>query len=172
MRVEKVQIVKDIGMMLKESDFVFLITYKGLNVADFSELRGSLAEQNADCQVLKNRLIRKAAEEAGLEEFTKIELSGDTALITGQGDPGAIAKVIDDFGKKCEQVVPKSGFLDGSIISESDVKAIASLPSREVLLSQLLGVLQAPSRNLVNVLHIKTCEIVNVLNAYKNKKEE
>ena len=59
MRVEKVQLLEEIGTILKESDFVFLITYKGLNVENFAELRGNLAEHNADCHVLKNRLIKK-----------------------------------------------------------------------------------------------------------------
>lgn len=171
MRAEKIQLVNDIGTILKEADYVFLITYKGLNVADFAELRGTLAEANADCLVLKNRLIRKAAEQVGLDDFAKINLTGDTALISGKGDAGAIAKVISTFGDKRNAVSPKSGYLDGNVLSESDVKQIASLPSKEVLLSQLLGVLQAPSRNLVGVLHMKATEILNVLNAYKNSKE-
>jgi large subunit ribosomal protein L10 len=171
MRVEKVQLLEDIGAILTESDFVFLITYKGLTVADFAEFRNNLADTNANCHVLKNRLIKKAAEKAGLEEFSKLEFVGDTALISGKGDPGAVAKVISAFGKKCDAVAPKSGYLDGAILTEGDVKAIASLPSKEILLSQLLGVLEAPARNLVGVLNTKATEILNVLNAYKNKIE-
>lgn len=171
MRSEKIQMVNDIGTILKDSDYVFLITYKGLNVADFAELRGNLAEANAGCLVLKNRLIRKAAEQIGLDEFAKIDFTGDTAVVSGKGDAGAIAKVISTFGKKCEAVTPKSGFMDGVVLSESDVKELASLPPREVLLSLLLGVLEAPSRNLVGVMHVKATEILNVLNAYKNSKE-
>jgi len=171
MRSEKIQMVNDIGSILKDSDFVFLITYKGLTVADFAEFRGNLAEANADCLVLKNRLIRKAAEQVGLDEFAKMDLTGDTAVVSGKGDAGAIAKVISTFGKKCDAVAPKSGLLDGEILSESDVKEIASLPPREVLLAQLLGVLEAPSRNLVGVLNTKATEILNILNAYKNSKE-
>ena len=171
MRTEKIQLVNDISTILKESDYVFMITYKGLNVANFAELRGNLAEANANCHVLKNRLIRKAAEQAGMENLAKIELTGDTALISGKGDACAIAKVISTFGDKCEAVSPKSGYLEGTVLSKGDVKQIASLPPREVLLGQLLGVLQAPSRNLVSILHTKATEILNVLNAYKNSKE-
>lgn len=171
MRVEKIQLLDDISVILKESDFVFLITYKGLNVENFAELRGNLADQNANCLVLKNRLILKAAEKIGFDEFSKINLVGDTALISGKGDAGAIAKVIATFGKKCEAVSPKIGYLDGVVLSEDDVKQIAALPPREILLSQLLGVLEAPSRNLVGVLHTKATEILNILNAYKNTKE-
>ena len=171
MRIEKVQLLEEIEKLITESDFVFLISYKGLNVANFSELRGNLADAKASCYVLKNRLIKKAVEQAGFEEFAKIDFTGDTALVSGHGDPGIIAKVIANFAKKCEEVKPKSGYLDGVVLSADDVKEIASLPTREVLLSQLLGVLQAPSRNLVTVLHTKTSEILNVLNAYKNKQD-
>ena len=171
MRAEKVQLVNDIGAIMKESDFLFLITYKGLNVSEFSELRNRLAEQNADCCVLKNRLIRKAAEISGFDDIAKIELKGDTALVSGKGDPGVVAKVISTFGKEYESVAPKNGYLDGSVLSSDDVMAIAELPSREVLLSQLVGVVQAPARNFVSVLNTKATEIMNLLNAYKNKLE-
>jgi large subunit ribosomal protein L10 len=172
MRVEKTQLVSDIGETMKESDFLFLITYKGLDVARFSELRNLLAEQNADCCVLKNRLIRKAAELNGFDEIAKMELKGDTAMVSGKGDPGVVAKAIATFAKQAEEVAPKSGYLDGALLSASEVEMIADLPPREVLLSQLIGVIQAPARNLVTVLNAKASEIVNVLNAYKNKLEE
>jgi large subunit ribosomal protein L10 len=171
MRIEKIQLVNDIGTILKDSDYVFLISYKGLNVKDFAELRGNLADANADCHVLKNRLIRKAAEQVGLDDFAKVDLLGDTAVISGKGDAGTIAKVISTFGKKCDSVAPKSGYLDGAVLSGNDVRQIAALPPREVLLAQLLGVLEAPSRNLVGVMYTKATEILNVLNAYKNSKE-
>jgi len=171
MRTEKLQLVKDIGAILKESDFVFLISYKGLKVSQFSDLRNKLAKQNASCHVLKNRLIRKAAENEGLNEVAAMELSGDTAVVSGSGDISAVAKVISNFGKEFDVVSPKYGYMDGAVLSDGDVKAIADLPSREILLSQLLGVLQAPSRNLVGILHTKSTELLNLLNAYKNTKE-
>jgi len=171
MRIEKKQMVEDIGVVLKNADFLFLISYKGLDVAAFSDLREKLADKEAECRVLKNRLIRKAAEKEGMEEFSRLNFVGDTALVSGNGDPGEVAKVIDAFGKGADIVSPKGGLLDGSTLSPADVKAIASLPSREVLLGQLLGVMEAPSRNLVSALNAKATEIMNVLNAYKNKKE-
>ena len=172
MRAEKVQLVNDIGTTMDEADFLFLITYKGLDVSEFSELRTRLAEQNADCCVLKNRLIRKAAELSGLNDIAKMELKGDTALVSGKGDPGVVAKVIATFGKDAKEVTPKSGYLDGALLSGTDVMAIANLPSRDVLLSQLVGVIQAPARDFVTVLNAKATEIMNLLNAYKNKLEE
>jgi len=172
MRIEKIQLLDEISVILKESAYVYLITYKGLNVKEFSTLRNNLAEQSASCTVLKNRVIKKAAEKAGMDDFAKMDLTGSTALISGSGDPGAVAKVISTFGKKSEAVTAKGGYLDGAVLSEGDVKEIASLPSREALLSQLLGVIEAPSRNLAGVLHTKATEILNILNAYKNSKED
>lgn len=172
MRAEKVQLVNDIGATMEGADFLFLITYKGLNVSEFSDLRNRLAEQKADCCVLKNRLIRKAAEISGLNDIAKMELKGDTALVSGKGDPGIVAKVISSFGKEVDAVSPKSGYLDGALLSSADVMEIANLPSREILLSQLVGVIQAPTRDFVTVLNAKATEIMNLLNAYKNKLEE
>jgi large subunit ribosomal protein L10 len=171
MRTEKLQIVKDIGVILKESDFVFLISYKGLKVSEFSDLRSKLAEQDAACLVLKNRLIRKAAESEGLDDIAAIDLTGDTAVVSGLGDVSAVAKVISNFGKEFDVVSPKFGYMDGAVLSGGEVQQIADLPTREVLLSQLLGVLQAPSTNLVGILHAKSTELLNVLNAFKNTKE-
>ncbi len=172
MRVEKVQLLNEIGDRLEKSDFVFLITYKGLKVSDFSELRGSLGKFNSECHVFKNRMIRKAAEKKGIKGLSELKLTGDTALISGNGDAGAVAKALMEFAKAHEQVSPKAGYLDGSMVGKADISAIAKLPTREVLRAQLLGVLLAPSRNLVTVLDIKASEIVNVLNAYKNKMEK
>jgi large subunit ribosomal protein L10 len=171
MRIEKKQMVEDIGAILKDADFLFLITYKGLSVAAFSELRDKLADKNAQCRVLKNRLIRKAAEKEGLTALSDLELKGDTALVSGSGDPGEIAKIIDSFGKSFDAVAAKGGCLDGALLTPQDVKDIAQLPPKEVLLAQLLGVLEAPARNLVGVLNAKATEILNILNAYKEKKE-
>ena len=171
MRTEKLQLVKDIGAILKESDFVYFISYKGLKVEDFSELRNKLAEQGAACHVLKNRLILKAASQEGMDDLAGMSLTGDTAVVSGSGDAGSVAKVIHDFSKSFSIVEPKFGYMDGGVLTKEDVNAIATLPPKEILLSQLLGVLEAPSRNLLGVLHAKSTEILNVLNAYKNKKD-
>lgn len=172
MRTEKVQLVNDIGGMLNESKYVFLITYKGISVKDFSSFRSELASLDSECHVLKNRLIKKAAEIHGPKGIAEMDLKGDSAVIIGQGDPGAVAKAIDKFSSSNNVVSAKGGFLDGEVLAEQDVKAIADLPSKEVLYAMLLGVIQAPARNLVSVLNNSASSIVNVLNAYKNKLEE
>lgn len=172
MRAEKIQLVNDIGRMLKDSEFVFFVNYKGLAVKDLSAFRDELAKCNAQCHVLKNTLVRKAAEINGMGALASLELADDTAFVFGKDDAGAVAKVIDEFSKKNEKMAAKSGYMEGGILSQNEVKAIAALPTKEVLQSMLLGVLQAPSRNFVSVLNAKVCSIVNVINAYKNKQEE
>jgi len=172
MRAEKTQLVNDIGRMLKNSDFVFFVNYKGLAVKDFTAFRDELSKCNAQCHVLKNSLVKKAAEISGMGALASHELADDTAFVFGKEDAGAVAKVIDEFSKKNEKMAAKSGFMEGGILSRNEVKAIAALPTKEVLQSILLGVLQAPTRNFVTVLNAKVCSIVNVINAYKNKLEE
>lgn len=169
MRAEKVQLVNDIGGMIANADFVFFISYKGLKVGDFSQLRNNLVRQDAECHVLRNRLIKKAAELRGVKGLAEFDLTGDTAIITGKGDPSEIAKVLTAFSKNFGVVSPKGGFWEGSLLNGKDIKDIASLPSREILQSQLLGVLETPLRNIAGIFYAKLSELVNVLNAYTGK---
>ncbi len=171
MRSEKTHLVNYIGGLLKDSDYVYFVSYKGLNVTDFSNFRSQLVDNNAECHVLKNRMIKKAAELFEITALSEIELKDSTALISGSGDPGVIAKIITDFGDKNKAVVPKGGYFEGAVLSVNDVNEIASLPPKEVLQAQLLGVLQAPARDFVCLLNAKAATILNVLNAYKNKLE-
>ena len=169
MRSEKTHLVNYIGGLLKDSDFVYFISYKGLNVAEFSDFRNKLAASDAECHVLKNRMIEKAAELFEVKALSEFELKDSTALISGSGDPGIIAKIITEFGNKNDAVAPKGGYFEGAALSIADVNEIASLPSKEALQSQLLGVLQAPARDFVCLLNAKAATILNVLNAYKDK---
>lgn len=170
MRAEKVQLVNDIGDMIAKADFIFFITYKGLKVGEFSDFRNNLVRQNAECHVLRNRLIKKAVELRGIKGLAEFDLRGDTAVITGKGDPSEIAKLLTAFSKNFEAVSPKGGFWEGSLLNGKDVKDIASLPSKEILQAQLLGLLETPLRNLVGVFYVKLSELVNVLNAYTYNK--
>lgn len=171
MRNEKHHLVNYIGSLLKDSDYVYFVSYSGLTVKDISDFRNRLAACDASCHVLKNALIRKAAEVFEITALNDLELIGGTALISGKGDPAAAAKVIVEFGKANDKLAPKGGYFEGALLQAGDVKAIADLPSREVLYAMLLGVLQAPARDLVSLLNAKAATILNVLNAYKEKLE-
>lgn len=172
MRSEKTQLVNDIGQMLTSSDYIYFVSYTGVKVKVFSDLRIKLAKNNAKCHILKNSLIRKAAELNKLDSLAAVSFTGDTAMVYGKGDASAIAKVLKDFAKTQEKVAPKGGFIEGAVLSVADVDAVASMPPKDVLYAMLLGVLQAPSRNLATVLNAKVTSVVNVINNFKDKLEK
>ncbi|MCI5778606.1 MAG: 50S ribosomal protein L10 [Lentisphaeria bacterium] len=171
MRSEKVYLVNSIVDAVKNSDFVYFVSYAGITVKSFSDLRNQLAAQGAVCRVMKNTLIRKAADQLELAGVEAIDLTASTAMVFGRGDSSAVAKLLAEFGKKQEQVKAKGGYMDGAVLSAAEVGALADLPAKPVLQAMLLGVLQAPARNLVTVLNAKASSIVNVVNAYKDKLE-
>lgn len=172
MRSEKTYLVNMIGSGLTDSDYVYFIAFQGLKVKDFSSLRDQLYKANAKCHVFKNSMVRKAAELHKLDALKDLALAGDTAMVFGKGDPSAVAKVLTAFAKNNEIVKAKGGYFEGALLSPAEIGELASLPSREVLYAQLLGLLQAPARNLVSILNNKAASILNVLNAYKDKLEK
>ena len=172
MRSEKTYLVNQISAGLTDSDYVYFVSFQGLKVKDFSGLRNQLVNVNANCHVYKKSLIRKAIEVGNVEALKDMEICGDVAMVYGKGDPSAVAKVLVDFGKDNEVVQAKGGMFESAKLSPAEIAEIASLPSKEVLYAQLLGLLQAPARNLVSILNNKAASILNVLNAYKDKLEK
>lgn len=144
---QKKQIVEEIAEKFKASQTSVVVDYRGLTVAEVTELRKQLREAGVEFKVYKNSLSRRAAEAAelaGLNEY----LTGPNAIAFSTEDAIAPAKIINDFAKKHEALEIKAGVIEGNIATQEDVKALAELPSREGLLSMLLSVLQAPIRNL------------------------
>lgn len=173
MRQEKIQIGNDIAAMLTSSDFVYFVSYKGLSTAEMNKFRDKLYAAGANCHVLKNRVVRKVAEVNGLEALANAKIVGDTAVVVGNGDASAVAKVITEFTASTKEVLaPKCGYFEGAMLSAAEIKAIADLPSKDALRAQLLGLLNAVPTGLVRVLSAKAGSIINVINAYKNKLEE
>ena len=172
MRSEKTYLVNQIGAGLTDSDYVYFVYFQGLKVKDFSGLRDQLFKVNANCSVYKNSLIRKAVELNNVDALKDLAIAGDVAMVYGKGDPGAVAKVLVEFGKSNEVVQAKGGMFEDAMLSPAEIADIAALPSKDVLQAQLLGVLQAPARNLVSILNNKAASILNVLNAYKDKLEK
>lgn len=172
MRAEKLQIREDIQKLLASSCGTFMMSYKGMKVADFSALRRNLAVVGSECHIVPNRILRYAARENGIQELADLRLTGETALVTGSKDPAAVAKVLRDFSRTRPVLVNKFGLLSGKLHAGEQMKALADLPSREILLSQLLGLLLAPAQQLVRVLNAKNASIVYVLKAYADQKEK
>lgn len=172
-RAEKIQMFDDIARLIVGADYVYFVTYKGLKNKELNAFRDLLAKNDAQCHVLKNRLVRKVAEQNGMTALANTKMVGDTAVIVGSGDAGQVAKAIEEFTKTSKGILtPKAGYYEGAMLSDKDVIAIAALPSKDALRAQLLGLLNAVPTGLVRVLNAKVTSIVNVVNAYKNKLEE
>lgn len=164
MRPEKSSIVDDLRDRLNASPFLFVTDYTGLKVGEFSELRNRLADAGAQCHVVKNTFLRRAVSDAGLPDVGDV-LTGQTAIVTGDRDVAAAAKVVKVFAKEFKQPTVKAGVIDNALVTAAQVEAIADLPSREVLLATLLGVLQAPASKLVRTLNEPGSSLARLLKA-------
>jgi large subunit ribosomal protein L10 len=141
----KQQEVDIIAAKLRESNCTVVADYRGLNVAQVTQLRKLLREAGIEFQVLKNSLVSRAAANAEMSELDAV-LTGPTAIAFGK-DVVAPAKIISDFAKKNDALKVKGGIVEGRFVDAVQVRALADLPSRDGLLSMLLSVLQAPVRN-------------------------
>ncbi|WAH37381.1 50S ribosomal protein L10 [Alicyclobacillus dauci] len=150
-RPEKEQLVKTIVERLERSKSVVLADYRGLNVAEDTELRSKLREAGVEYEVLKNTMTSRAAAQVNLSGLDAY-LAGPTAVAFGYEDAVSAAKILHDFAKEHKALELKGGVVEGRVVSGEELAAIAKLPSREGLLSMLLSVLQAPMRNLAYAL--------------------
>lgn len=143
---EKQELVSEVTSKLSESSCTIVADYRGLNVKQVTELRKQLREAGVEFQVLKNTVVRRATAEAKLTELDQY-LTGPTAVAFSKTDLVAAAKIITDFAKKNDKLSVKAGVVEGRVVDNAQIKALAELPSRDGLLSMLLSVLQAPMRN-------------------------
>lgn len=151
----KTLLIDDLLKRVNASPFLFVVDYTGLKVAKFAELRKRLGAVEAEIHVFKNNLVKKAAEKAGYPGELGEHLTGQSAYVTGAKDVFGAAKILKNFQAEFEKPVMKVGVLDGNLLDTAAIKVLADLPSREVLLSQLLGMLQAPASALARVLKAK-----------------
>jgi large subunit ribosomal protein L10 len=168
-RESKQQIVAEIKEKLSKASSVILTDYRGLNVAEITELRSILRDAGVEYKVAKNTLTLIAARDSGLEDLEKY-LEGPTALAFGMQDPVAPAKLLSKFAKTHKNLEIKGGVLEGQVIDIEGVKNLADLPPREVLLAQVFAGMQAPISGIVNVLSGNLRNLVYVLDAIKEQK--
>ncbi|MFV0636117.1 50S ribosomal protein L10 [uncultured Mitsuokella sp.] len=171
----KQAVVAQLKEQLESAKGVVLTSYKGLTVAQDTELRRELREAGVSYHVVKNTMLRIAAKEAGIEGIEE-HLEGTTAFAFSKEDAVAPAKVICGFIKKnkledAEVLTVKVGMVEGKVIGVDEVKALAALPSREELIAKLLGSMNAPISNTVNVLQGVIRNAVYVLDAIRAQKE-
>lgn len=163
--------VSEVKERLARTQGAVLTDYRGLNVSQMTRLRKKLRAAGVEYRVLKNTMVSRAAAEVGIEGLDSY-LSGPTGIAFGYTDPVAPAKVIADFAKDNKQLEIKGGILSNKVIGLDEVKRLASLPSREILLAQVLSGIGAPLTSLVNVFQAPLRNVAYALEAVRKQKAE
>lgn len=167
---EKKQIVDELRDKFSRSKVVIVTDYKGLDVARITDLRRQLQEAGVEYRVVKNTLLVRASEETEAAAIQDV-FKGPSAVAFAYDDPVPPAKVLTQFAKDNEKLEIKGGVMSGKVLSIDDVKALSKLPSREVLLAQLLMTMNAVPTGLVQALADVPRRFLNVVQAIKEQKE-
>lgn len=165
----KTQNIEEIKEKINKAQSVVLVDYRGLNVEQLTDLRSKYREAGVEYKVYKNTMMRFAFKDSGLEDFNEF-LKGPSAVAFGYEEPVQAAKVTSDFAKANNKLEIKAGIVDGKIIDVQGVKDLASLPSREVLIAQVLGGFNGPIQGFTNVLQGTIRSLAIVLNAIAEEK--
>ncbi|MDT2737446.1 50S ribosomal protein L10 [Enterococcus pseudoavium] len=144
---KKAAIVDEVTEKFSAAASAVIVDYRGLTVEQVTELRKQLRDANVEMKVIKNSILTRAAEKAGLSGLDEV-FTGPTAVAFSNEDVVAPAKIIDEFAKTAEKLEIKGGIIEGKVASIEEITALAKLPNRDGLLSMLLSVLQAPVRNV------------------------
>jgi len=170
-RPDKVEQVELLTEKLKSARAAVLTDYRGLTVAQMQDLRSRLRAQSVEYRVVKNTLARRAAVEAGHEQFQDL-LKGPVGIAFGYAEPGVPAKVLGEFTRQTRiRVEIVGGLVEGRVMGGEQVRQTADLPSRDVLIAQLLGTLQSPVAQLVATIQAPVQQLVGLLEAYRDKLE-
>ncbi|MDZ4743915.1 MAG: 50S ribosomal protein L10 [Verrucomicrobiota bacterium] len=168
MRPEKTILVADIKSKINASPYLIVTEYSSMTVTHFNELRKRLRDVQAEYKVIKNTALRIAAEQSGLPDL-RASLTGQIAIVTGLKDVSAAAKVVKTFASEFEKPSIKLGVLDNKLLSAAEVKALADLPSLDVLRSMILGVINAPATKLAVLLNTPAGQLAQVIKAKSEK---
>ena len=167
---QKKELVGDLNRKFEEKKILILVDYKGLNVPKMTELRAKLRDAGVEFLVAKNTLLSRAAEGTDVELVRDI-LSGPNAIAMSYEDPVNAAKVLSEFAKDNDKLEIKAGVLSGKVLSINDIKALANLPSRDVLLATVLAAMNAVPTSLVRALSNVPERLLYALQAIKDQKE-
>ena len=168
MRAEKQNLTKEYAARLNASPFFIVVEYKGLKVGHMTELRKRLNKAGSEVHVVKNSIFRIAAKESGVADLNG-SLAGQMAVVTGQKDISTAAKVVKTFASEFDKLKIKFGYLNNSRLGDSDIVALADLPSIEVLRAKFLGLLNAPATKMVTLLNTPASQLARVLQAKVEK---
>lgn len=168
-RQEKESSVEELKQRFSKCAMAVLADYKGLKVNEMNQLRRALREVDAEMKVYKNTLARLALRDTEMQDLDGY-FQGTVALVTTEGDPVGPAKVIIKFAKEFQKPEIKAGFVSGALMSADQIDSLSKLPTREEMLSKLIGSMSAPAQNLVNVMSAIPRQLVTVLSAIRDKK--
>ena len=163
-RAEKSEVVGAVQQDLERATVAVLAEYRGLTAGELDRLRKAVRQADGRCRVSKNTLTRRAAAGSPFEKLTP-HLRGPSAVILGFRDPVAIAKLAVRLAEELPKLEIKCAVLDGNVLPLPEVRALATLPSREVLLAQLLGLLQAPASQLLRTLNEPAARLARLVDA-------
>jgi len=160
----KVESVADLSDKLKRTQVTFVTDYRGLTVAEITDLRKKLREADAELIVAKNTLTLRAAKETGHEAIEPL-LSGPTALAFAYGEAPKVAKAISDFNRGPKKLVIRGGLLGTALLTGDPLEQVSKMPTRQQVLAEVLGGIAAPISGVVGVLNAAVTNIVYVLQA-------
>lgn len=169
-RTEKQQIVDELKDKFAKTKVVIVADYKGLNVAAMNSLRRKLREADVEFKVVKNTLLVRASEGTDAALIAD-HFKGPSAVAFSYEDPVAPAKVLTDFAKENEKLEIKIGAMDGKVIDAAGIRALSALPSREVLLAQVLSAMNGVPTGLVRTLNAIPAKLLYALQAIREQKE-
>lgn len=169
MNPDKKIIVDQLLERLQKSPFLLLVDYTGMTVPQFNEIRKRLRGVGSQFHVTKNSYVKAVGTAKGFPKDLEKDLNGQTAIVFGDSDVCGAAKVVKTFNAEFQKPALKSGVLDGALLDGNQIKALADLPSREILLATLLGVLQAPASKLVRTLAEPAASLARVIKAKGEK---
>ena len=173
LRSEKERVVAELAKRLTDTDTLMVADYRGLTMPEIDELRTRLLEAGARFTVVKNTLTKRAAEEAGTTEVLEL-IDGPTAIafLEADGDPVAVAKVLNETARANEVLVIRGGLLEGTVVGDAEIKRLATLPPAEVLRAQLAGAVFAPLTTVVGLFAAPLRDLVGVIDARIRQLEE
>lgn len=167
---KKRQIVADLEEKLSRSQALIMTDYRGLKVSELMSLRNRLEEESCGYHVVKNRMVKLAIERAGLPYHPPL-FDGPTAIGFCYGNPVEPAKILFDYAEKNKLLSIRGGMIGYQICEAKDIEALVTLPSREALVAQMMGLLRAPLANLVHVLSAPLRELAYILEARRKQLE-
>ena len=164
----KIERVAELKEQIESANALLLTEYRGLTVEEITELRRSLRDVDASLAVIKNTLMTRAANDAGIAELDEL-LSGPSAVAFVNGDVVAVAKKLKDASKQFPALVIKGGYMDGAPLDAAGAAALADLESREVMLSKIAGMLKSEMSRAAAMFIATQSKFLSLLEAYKEK---